>query len=297
MKKYLALDLGGTFLKAAIIDEDVNILEKWKVKSNVDNIDDLMKVFDEAILGHTDDVEAIAMSLPGRMNVKEGIMETAGAFDSFLRGAHIVEMLEERYHLPVGIDNDAKCATNAEIWKGVLSDCENGVVYVIGTGIGGGLEINHQVYRGSHFASGELSCIFRSYDEKPDGYNIMASHVATPALLKSYKSNANILEEVTGESFFEKVNNNDEVALATLREFCRVSAMYFYNIQVCLDADKIAIGGGISEQPKLLEMMNEELDKIYASYNGPSIRPEIVKCKYGNDANLIGAVKSYRDFH
>lgn len=43
-------------------------------------------------------------------------------------------------------------------------------------------------------------------------------------------------------------------------------------------------------------MINKELDEIY-KYQGPSVRPEIVRCKYGNDANLIGAVKSYIDFH
>ena len=296
MKKYLALDLGGTFLKAAIIDEDVNILDKWKVKSNVTTVEDLLKVFDEAIVGHTDGVEAIAMSLPGRMNVKEGIMETAGAFDSFLRGAHIVEMLEERYHLPVGIDNDAKCATNAEIWKGALQDVDNGVVYVIGTGIGGGIEINHQVYRGSHFASGELSAIFNNCYDGLKINNTMSSIVATPALLRDYKNDANILDDINGEDFFDLVNKGDETAIKTLKRFCFLTAMYFYNIQVCLDVDKIAIGGGISEQPILIDMINAELDEIY-KFSGPSVRPQIVRCKYGNDANLIGAVKSYIDFH
>lgn len=296
MKKYLALDLGGTFLKAAIIDEDVNILEKWKVASNVNNKEDLLKVFDEAVLGHLDGVTAICISLPGRMNVKDGIMETAGAFDSFLRGTHIVEILQDRYHLPVGIDNDAKCATNAEIWKGALKDCTNGVVYVIGTGIGGGIEINHQVYRGSHFASGELSCILMNLDDGPVDDNIMARHVATPFLLRDYVNDAHLTEMISGEDFFEKVNSGDEIAIATLRKFCKYSAMYFYNIQVCLDVERIAIGGGISEQPILLEMLNEELDKVY-QLSGPSIRPELVRCKYGNDANLIGAVKSYIDLH
>ena len=296
MKKYLALDLGGTFLKAAIIDEDVNILEKWKVVSNVTNKEDLLKVFDNAVLEHLDGVTAICISLPGRMNVKDGIMETAGAFDSFLRGTHIVEILQDRYHLPVGIDNDAKCATNAEIWKGSLKDCENGVVYVIGTGIGGGIEINHQVYRGSHFASGELSCILMNLDDGVTEDNIMARHIATPFLLQDYVKAANLTETITGEDFFDKVNNNDEVAVETLRKFCHYSAMYFYNIQVCLDVDRIAIGGGISEQPVLLEMLNEELDKVY-QLSGPSIRPELVRCKFANDANLIGAVKSYIDLH
>ena len=296
MKKYLALDLGGTFLKAAIIDEDVNILYKWKVESNVDNVDDLLADFDKAIIGHTNGVEAIAMSLPGRMNIKEGIMETAGSFDKFMRGAHIVEMFEERYHLPVGIDNDAKCATNAEIWKGALKDCENGVVYVIGTGIGGGIEINHKVYRGSHFASGELSAIFNNCELGTYEPNTMSNIIATPALLRNYKNDANILDDINGEDFFEKVNSGDEIALKTLKHFCFLTAMYFYNIQVCLDVDKIAIGGGISAQPILIEMINKELDEIY-KYQGPSVRPEIVRCKYGNDANLIGAVKSYIDFH
>ena len=298
MKKYLALDLGGTFLKAAIIDEEVNIVEKWKVPSaHAKSVDEMLLVFDEAVKGHLDGVDAICMSLPGKMNVKTGVMETAGAFDSFMHECHIVELIEARYGLPAGIDNDAKCATNAEIWKGALQDCENGVVYVIGTGIGGGIEINHQVYRGSHYSSGELSGIYADYEgEWPCQSRAMASYIATPGLLRLYRQKAGIEEEIDGEYFFDKANAGDETAMEVLRYFCNQTAKYFHNIQICLDVDRFAIGGGISAQQILIDTLNEEMDKVF-SIPTVATRPELVRCKFGNDANLIGAVKSYLDFH
>jgi len=298
MKKYLALDLGGTFLKAAIIDEEVNIVEKWKVPSaHATTIPQMLEVFDEAVLSHLDGVTAIAISLPGRIDIDAGIMRTAGAFNYFMGGFEIVKVLEERYHLPVGIDNDAKCACNAEVWKGALKDCANGLVYVFGTGIGGGIEINHQVYRGSHFSSGEFSgLIMNLQHDIHDSANFMSYDLSTTGLIRRYKD-ATGLQEVDGELIFGKVNEGDETACRVLREFCGQVVRYFYNLQTCFDADRIAIGGGISAQPALLQYLQEELDKIFEVLNIATVKPELVRCEFSNDANLIGAVKSYRDFH
>jgi len=296
MNKYLALDLGGTFLKAAIIDEDINILDKWKTDtSKALSIDDIMNVFDVTIKGHLDGCKAIAISCPGRIDVNRGVMVTAGKFDDFMNGFELAKVLEDKYHLPVSVDNDGKCAANAELWKGALKDTNNGVVYVIGTGIGGGIVINHQVYRGSCFSAGEFSQIIVDMSKKVSGSNAVSEQLSTPALLNQYKKASKSDKDISGEEFFKLVDEKDKVASKVLRKFCKQTVKFFYNLQTCFDFETIAIGGGISAQPILLKLLNKELDKMYLSHSVASVKPKLVRCQFSNDANLIGAVKAMID--
>ena len=86
-------------------------------------------------------------------------------------------------------------------------------------------------------------------------------------------------------------------ALKALEEFCNITATGLYNLQAVIDPDKIAIGGGISKQPILLEYLQKSLDKIYQSINVPMPQVNIVRCKYDNDSNLIGALANYKKIY
>ena len=95
----------------------------------------------------------------------------------------VVQLLEQRYKLPVTIENDGKCAALAEKWKGSLKDCRNGAVVVLGTGVGGGIIIDHKLYRGGHFTAGEYSYILtdQKRSEEAKGYWGMANGAETLA--------------------------------------------------------------------------------------------------------------------
>ena len=297
MRKFLALDLGGTFLKAAIIDEETNILDKWKISSKCECKEDVLNIIYEAIEPHVKEVDAIAISFPGVVDRDRAFCVTAGAFGDLFNELPLGDILKEKFGLPVAIDNDAKCAINAEIWNGALKDCTNGLVYVIGTGLGGGIEINHQVYRGSNFSSGEISGPMMVYGESYSNNYQICKPLATPGLLNAYKKNAGIEDEIDGETFFDEVNNGNQIAIDTLKKFCAMTATYFFNLQCVLDVDRICVGGGISAQPILLEMLQKELDQIYEDSWELKNKPELVKCHYENDANLIGAVKNFIDLN
>jgi len=296
MKKYLSLDLGGTYLKAAIIDEDINIIKKWKVDSSkAKSVDELLKVFDSVVEGNLDGISAIAISCPGRIDVKNGIMITAGYFDDFLCGFEIVKVLEDRYKIKVSVDNDGKCAANAELWKGTLSNVKNGLVYVIGTAIGGGIVINHSIYRGSNFAAGEFSqLIYNKNMDVLDG-NFECDEISAQALIRNYVETKGLKESINGEDFFKLVSLNDSVANEVLNKFSKKVAKSLYNLQACFDFEVIAIGGGISAQDILIQKIDDEVETLYKEHSYASIKPKIVKCKFSNDANLIGAIKSMLD--
>ena len=106
-------------------------------------------------------------------------------------------------------------------------------------------------------------------------------------------------ESFDGIEIFDMASGGNQNALSAIDEFCRLLAIQIYNVQAFADPEKIAIGGGISAQPLLFELLNRHLDRIFAGeakYGLAVTRPDVVPCKYRNNANLIGALYAYLNF-
>ena len=159
MSNYLTIDVGGTNIKYALMDENAEIKEKGEVPTPYDGLD----AFLESIKGIYDqyadsNIEAIAMSAPGKIDATKGYFYTSGALN-YINGVNLKDKLHEMIPVDFAVENDAKAAAAAEIWKGSMQGVSNGTVIVLGTGIGGAVIIDGKVYRGSTFAAGEYSGI------------------------------------------------------------------------------------------------------------------------------------------
>lgn len=117
----IALDLGGTLTKCARMNENGEILQARKVPSATDHPKNLLASLDECVLPWLDGADGIAVSMPGKIDPARGIALTGGAF-AWIENLPIGKLLSERYHLPVSVDNDGKCAAAAESWLGALQD-------------------------------------------------------------------------------------------------------------------------------------------------------------------------------
>ena len=93
---------------------------------------------------------------------------------------------------------------------------------------------------------------------------------------------------------FEARHEGDEDAESALTEFTRNVAVQIFNLQTILDLERFAIGGGISAQPIFIEYIKQHLECLYAASPYFVPRAEVVSCKFGNDANLVGAVQYYK---
>lgn len=292
----IALDLGGTLIKCARMNEYGQILESRKVPSATDNLENLLQSLDECVLPWQEKADGIAVSMPGRIDASRGIALTGGAF-SWIENLPMGQILSERYHLPVSVDNDGKCAAAAESWLGALQDVPNGLVYVIGTGIGGGIILNHSLLRGSHMSAGELSFALANLHAPLSLDNLTTLHAATGlGLLRKFTEATG--ETVDGIEFFRRVKAGNTEAIVQFDRFCDFTARFFYTLQAVLDLDCIAVGGGISAEPMVLEGIRSAVRRLFANplpQPIPVSEPKIVKCAFGNDANLIGAVKNFLD--
>lgn len=151
-----------------------------------------------------------------------------------------------------------------------------------------------RVLTGVHGFAGEFSYLSTSwkdnhgFDDKWGLVNSVYSLIGKVAAVKQLDP-----KTLDGKAVFEMCNQQDEEALSCLKEFCDYLATGLYNLQACVDPEKIAIGGGISKQPILFEYLQTSLDEIYEKIPFDIPQVQIVNCKYFNDSNLIGALANY----
>ncbi len=298
MKKYLGIDIGGTAIKYGLLNEQGEILEKGETPTPKDTLDHLLESLDSFISKYKDEVSGIAMSAPGRIDTKTGFMFTAGAINHYLGNQPLGEILTNKYNLPVAIDNDAKCAANAELWLGSLKDVSSGVVIIIGTGLGGGIVIDNKVWRGINGAAGEISNLPHDYDHIHEGA-LWAKINGVGGLIKPYADKKGLTnDEVNGKVFFEALHNNDEDAKAVFDQFVKTMVSGIISLQVTLDVEKVCIGGGISAQDILIDAIREKVHEYFlANPWFPALEPIITRCEFKNDANLIGALNNFYEVH
>ena len=294
MRKILTIDVGGTFIKYAVVTgvRSFKINARNKIPTPKESHGEFLERLTEIFKAH-DDAEGIAISMPGLIDTYKGICISSGAL-KYNNGHCIAEELQNNCGVPVTIENDANCAALAEIRSGNLTDVRDAFVLVFGTSIGGAFIHNREIYRGTHFCAGEIAPTFQSIGEVADEKNTY--HYALSAVLFQERC-AKILgmppEEVTGEMIFDLINDNDDEMLDELYQYAHAVAIKIFNLQMLFDPERFALGGGISSQQSFIDAVEDKLDEVCKANLDYLPRPQIVACKYHNDANLLGALYRY----
>lgn len=289
---YLAIDVGGTFTKYAVVTENCEILYKDKHPTQADSLEEFIRSLAEIYEKCASDceIEGIGLSMPGLIDSQSGFMYTGG-FIPCINNLNIVEIMESRCHIPVTVENDAKCAALAELWDGSLKDCRNAVVIICGTGVGGAVIQNREILDGSHCVAGEFSYMMTDYDSSYDCANCMAETTGIRSLMEYVSEETGIpADDLDGVKIFSMANQGDEKAVAGLRKYVRHLAVQIHNCRCMFDPERFALGGGISVQPLFLQMIKEELQRMYEVLPWKVLPPQVVTCRFFNDANLLGAV-------
>ena len=296
MSQYLVLDIGGTFIKYAIMDRKAQFVTQGKVTTNTESEDAMLTSLEAVREAMADyDYEGVAISMPGRIDTAAGIAHTGGAY-TWLNEYPAAEKYGAIFGKPCTIANDGKCAAIAESWSGALSDVDSGAVIVLGTGIGGGIVLNKQVWMGCSGGAGELSWLICDYplltDETAKHVSpaMWTGHISAYSISKQFAERKG-LEKADGVMLFDAYDAGDEDAIAVLEEYGRWAAAGIINLQAVLDLPRYAIGGGISARPEATTLIRDNVERIFELRRGlPFSKPEIVTCQFGNETNLIGAL-------
>lgn len=292
MKK-LVIDVGGTFIKYALMDMDCVIYDQGKVETPIDTKEHFLDAIESIYNQYKNEVDGMAFSLPGNINVDTGDIYTPGAL-LFNVNTNFFESIHSRIDINVSVENDGKCAALAELWKGHIRGYKNGAVMVLGTGIGGGLICDGKLLKGNHFFAGELSFLIEN-PMKIGLENVFAMNGSATALcLKTATKQGNLQKQLNGKDVFQMIEQGDSLAIEALEEVAQHVAVQIFNTQCFIDPDIVCIGGGISQQPLLIKKIKEHLEKIYQSLPVPVPRVEVKSCQFHNDSNLIGALYNYQ---
>lgn len=281
----ISIDIGGTAIKYALLSEMADILYEGKIPTPYS-----LTKFKEAILfivkhyEKNHEIDAVGISMPGFINSETGDTGQTGAL-RFLEGMNIVHLFSEEISHPIFIENDANCVALAESGYGKAVGITDFLVLTVGTGIGGALYLNDNLYTGGQFQAGELGKMRINYNTHPDA--TLHDLAAMPPLIRQYKNLAleNTPEMVTGEYIFEHAERNKKVQQLII-DWVDTLCIGIFNMAVTLNPQKILIGGGVSENPKYISLINERMHEIleWGDFEVP-----IVACNFHNQAGIMGA--------
>lgn len=287
MKNYLGIDIGGTNVKYALVDEAGKIIENDKI-STAQNKEDFLNNLDQVVEKYQDKIQGIAFCAPGK------ITDTAIHYGGSLPFLDGIDLGERYKHLniPVAGVNDGKASVLAENWLGSLKGLKNCAALTLGTGVGGGIIVNGDLVIGENSQAGEASMLILNTEK--NGMDAFAGSQGSAVGMISKVNEALGNEDKTnGLAAFKAINAGDEKALKIFKQYCKNVAAIIINIQGLLDPKRIAIGGGISAQPIVIEQIKKEYAHIIDSnvfMRGTLTPIEIVAAKFQNEANIYGAL-------
>ncbi|OTN75634.1 hypothetical protein A5886_000709 [Enterococcus sp. 8G7_MSG3316] len=289
--KYLIYDIGGSYIKYSLITGNREILLKEKKRTPLESKTAFVEAIKEIYHLFDGQVNGIAVSMPGKIDVFNGYASSAGVL-TFLNETNMVSLFRTFTKLPVAVENDGKCAALAESWAGALKGIQHGVVLVFGTGVGGGIILNSTLHRGSSGIAGEFS--FIKQDDANFAYPYFGHIGSVLSLIRLIEIEMDMASgSLTGEIIFDQIESGNQEMRVLLHQFCKGIAQQIVNLQYIFDPEVFAIGGGISERDIFIEIVRLEVKRLINSNPFHMVHPVIVPCKYRNDANMIGALMNF----
>ena len=276
-------DIGGTTVKHGIWEHQQ--LSPVNAFPTPVTFDELLRNMAEIIRDAKRPLTGIAISAPGAVDQEKRKILGISAVP-YIHQRPIFDELEQHLGLPVTIENDANCAGIAELELGVGREAQNIVFVVLGTGVGGALFVNRQLYKGSHLFGGEIGLL------KSQSQQIFSQTGTLVKVAQAYSEQVN--RTVDGKMLYELSENGDTLAKSALDEMYQTIAKNLYNLQVLFDPEMIVLGGGISRRPTLAAELSGRLFEQLKKEGIEEIMPVVKCCHFHNDANLIGAAMNFQ---
>lgn len=293
MKQYFGIDVGGTAVKWAIVDDEYTFYDRGEIPTDFSSSDEAVEALKRLVEPYRDRVAGIGISAPGGFEEgdPDGTIHRGGAL-TYMDGCPLGKLLRDHFGLPVYVNNDGKLAALGEFAAGALKGTRVGVAIVIGTGIGGGIVVGGRVIQGIHGFAGEFSFLNNNTNEIFDFDNMFAQTAGWHAVVDLICAEKGVSNEgIDGRKAFAWVAEGDEAAQRGLDRYAVAFDNWLINFQAILDPDCFAIGGGISCHPELFDAFNTQMDTALRGLDKMGFpRPVVRQAELGNDANIYGAV-------
>lgn len=282
MKKALALDVGGTKIYNAIVNENGKIISEIEKHATPKTFDEIKKTFIEIIKKHENDVDVIAFSTCGAVNNQNS--KILGSTGNIAKGYPQMPFLELSTK-PVFVENDANCAAWAEHEIGASVNCPTSVMITLGTGVGGGIIIDNKLLKGQNGAAGEMH--FKMYSDKRrkctcgswDCFEIYASGTGLKITAQEMLKDQN----VTTYDVMDGVKNKNQKMLDVYHRWEEDITNGIIGLANIFDPDCVVLSGSLAqfvETEKIEKIVNQEIC---------TTPTRVVKATAGNYSGMIGA--------
>lgn len=291
MKNYVCIDIGGTSIKYGVINEELDFLVTnemdTEAKKGGENI--LNKII-EIVTMYKDDykIDGICISTAGMVDCEKGEIIHSSSLIPNYTGTKIKSVIEEKFNIQCEVENDVNCAALAEHFVGGAKGSNISLCLTIGTGIGGAIIVNNEVYHGAFGSGGEV------------GYmNMMGSTFqdlgASSVLVKKVAKMKGISEkDINGKYIFDKAKKGDIDCVKAIDELIEVLGQGIANICYIINPEVVVLGGGIMAQKEYLyDKIRSSMDKNLIPFIGNKTRLEFAVNK--NRAGMLGSYFNFRN--
>ena len=277
----LAIDIGGTMIKYGLVSSDGEILSTDKIETEAEKgLENILNKIDNIFKRYKENNPVgIAVSGTGQINGIIGKVIGGNPIIPNWIGTNLVKILEKKYNLPAVLENDVNCVALGEKWIGAGKDLSNFICLTIGTGIGGGIILNNQLFRGENFVAGEFGHTLIKKGE-------FEQFASTTALIRLVKERTE--KTLNGKEIFDLEKKEIVEYQEVISEWIENLTDGLSSIVYCFNPANIILGGGVIEQgePLINKIKNSLFKKI-----GPQFKEKlnITQAKLGNNAGMIGA--------
>lgn len=274
----IGIDLGATNIRGAVVSGkaigDVKAKRINTKGTEQEVLEDVFEIADHLI---SNDIKAIGIGVPGVVDIKEGIVYDVQHIPSW-EEVHLKHILQDKYQIPVFVNNDANCFALGEYYFGADNKADNVVGLTIGTGLGAGIIINKKLYAGQNCGAGEFGMV--DYLE----HNI------------EYYSSGSFFSNVyglSGEDVFNKANAGDEESSKLYAELGTHLGNAIKLIMYTYDPELIIFGGSVQLAYEYFKKSMWERIKTFAY--SKSTERLIIKRGTLDNAAVVGAAALYYD--
>ena len=307
MSLTVGVDVGGTKVLGGVVDASGKVLASSRRDTPREGGSELTKTIAEVALElmQSHSVSAVGVSAAGFVSSdRKTMLATPNIAD--WNGVQLDLELTKLLGLPVVIENDANAAAWGEAKFGAGRNQAHMMMLTIGTGVGGGIVVNNQLYRGAFGIAAEFGhlrvvpeghlcgCGARGCFEQYASGSALRRHAreaisASPDLARNLLARGDgTIDGLTGQAITEAARDGDAVALAAFQTTAQYLGAGIASLAVLLDPSCVVIGGGVIDAGEILLAPTREAMKRYMPFAGKHPYPEIVAAELGNEAGLVG---------
>ena len=308
---YIGIDIGGTNLKAGLVDENYRITATKKMSLQFESMEQMGETLAAMAIGLVEEngiprnqVASVGMGFPGPVDDRRGVV--IKTVNIPIRSMPVAELFHRHWDIPVHLGNDADCAALGEYYHYENKNVESLILVTLGTGIGTGIILNGRIHTGINGCAGEgghivivhggeqCSCGRKGCWERYASANALIRQ--TMAAMDAHADSVmwglvgGDLSRVDGRTAFEAKRKGDAAAKAVVDQYLEYLANGLANFVNIFQPEVIALGGGVSherDEDLILPLQSLVLDQCFG--READRHPRIVKARLGNDAGIIGA--------